>query len=177
MIRLNCSFCRSKGSGPRAACPTVGTCASAIRGANGHILTGPSGHELVRRDVSTNAHQVSAASDQKLGPPQSLSTGRELLYPQPVLCVLSRASSKVPADTRVRLGAMNRSVTTMRSPLRLIRHYVRLGSPSLGRKGRQETLAPFDDRPRHRISDQRCATRRCVFWHRRQGRSRRRSFA
>jgi len=93
------------------------------RGANGHGYRSI-GQELVRRGTYA-AHQVSAEVI-KNWVRRNPVEGRELLYHNPSY-VFFREVSKVPADQGP-LGAMNRSVTTMRS-IAVDPSFVKLGSP------------------------------------------------
>lgn len=93
------------------------------RGANGHPYKSI-GVELVRRGVY-QPHQVSAQVI-KNWVRRNPDDGRELLYHNPSY-VFFREVSKVPADHGP-LGAMNRSVTAMRS-IAVDPSYVKLGAP------------------------------------------------
>lgn len=104
------------------------------RGANGHPYRSI-GTELVRRGIY-QPHQVSAQvikSWVKRNPIE----GEELLFHSPSY-VFFREVSKVPAD-RGPLGAMNRSITTMRS-IAVDPSIVRLGSPVWIEKDGKEPL-------------------------------------
>ncbi len=93
------------------------------RGANGHPYRSI-GVELVRRGVY-EPHQVSAEVI-KSWVRRNPEEGRELLYHNPSY-VFFREVSKVPADQGP-LGAMNRSVTTLRT-IAVDPSIVKLGSP------------------------------------------------
>ncbi|NNE50818.1 MAG: murein transglycosylase [Sulfitobacter sp.] len=93
------------------------------RGANGHPYRSI-GVELVRRGVY-DAHQVSADVI-KNWVRRNPVEGRDLLFHNPSY-VFFREVSKVPAD-RGPLGAMNRSVTSMRS-IAVDPFHVKLGAP------------------------------------------------
>ncbi|ASM73973.1 MULTISPECIES: murein transglycosylase A [Roseobacteraceae] len=92
-------------------------------GSNGHDYSSI-GAELVRRGTYT-AHQVSADVI-KSWVRRNPDTGRELLYHNDSY-VFFREVSEVPAD-RGPLGAMNRSITTMRS-IAVDPSFVPLGAP------------------------------------------------
>lgn len=115
-------FLQIQGSG-RIRLPNGSYVRVGYRGANGHPYRSI-GQELVRRGVF-NIHQVSAdvIKDWVRSNPEE---GRELLFHNPSY-VFFREVSKVPADQGP-LGAMNRSVTTMRS-IAVDPSFVRLGSP------------------------------------------------
>lgn len=115
-------FLQIQGSG-RIRLPDGGYIRVGYRGANGHPYRSI-GVELVRRGVY-NAHQVSADVI-KNWVRRNPTDGRELLYHNPSY-VFFREVSKVPADQGP-LGAMNRSVTAMRS-IAVDPSYVKLGSP------------------------------------------------
>jgi len=93
------------------------------RGSNGHNYRSV-GAELVRRGVY-QPHQVSAAVIQSWVR-RNPEAGRELLYTNPSY-VFFREVSEVPSD-RGPLGAMNRSITTMRS-IAVDPKFVPLGAP------------------------------------------------
>ncbi|MGC1505495.1 MAG: MltA domain-containing protein [Sulfitobacter sp.] len=93
------------------------------RGSNGHDYRSI-GVELVRRGVY-QAHQVSAEVI-KNWVRRNPAEGRDLLFHNPSY-VFFREVSKVPADQGP-LGAMNRSVTAMRS-IAVDPSFVKLGSP------------------------------------------------
>ncbi|MGB3246881.1 MAG: MltA domain-containing protein [Sulfitobacter sp.] len=115
-------FLQIQGSG-RIRLPNGKYVRVGYRGANGHPYRSI-GKELVRRGVY-DAHQVSADVI-KNWVRRNPEEGRELLYHNPSY-VFFREVSKVPADEGP-LGAMNRSVTTMRS-IAVDPSFVRLGSP------------------------------------------------
>ena len=115
-------FLQIQGSG-RVRLPNGKYVRVGYRGANGHPYRSI-GQELVRRGVYS-AHQVSAEVI-KNWVRRNPEEGRELLYHNPSY-VFFREVSKVPAD-RGPLGAMNRSVTTMRS-IAVDPSFVKLGSP------------------------------------------------
>ncbi len=104
------------------------------RGANGHPYRSI-GVELVNRGVY-EAHQVSAEVI-KNWVRRNPVDGRELLFHNPSY-VFFREVSKVPAD-KGPLGAMNRSVTTMRS-IAVDPSYVKLGAPVWIEKDGKEPL-------------------------------------
>ena len=93
------------------------------RGSNGHSYRSI-GAEMVRRGIY-EPHQVSAEVI-KNWVRRNPGEGEELLYHNPSY-VFFREVSQVPAD-RGPLGAMNRSITTMRS-VAIDPSFVRLGSP------------------------------------------------
>lgn len=93
------------------------------RGSNGHPYRSI-GIELVRRGIY-QSHQVSAEVI-KNWVRRNPAAGEDLLYHSPSY-VFFREVNKVPAD-RGPLGAMNRSITTMRS-IAIDPSIVRLGSP------------------------------------------------
>ena len=115
-------FLQIQGSG-RIRLPNGTYLRVGYRGANGHPYRSI-GQELVRRGVY-KAHQVSAEVI-KNWVRRNPDEGRELLYHNPSY-VFFREVSKVPAD-RGPLGAMNRSVTAMRS-IAVDPSFVKLGSP------------------------------------------------
>lgn len=115
-------FLQIQGSG-RVRLPDGGYLRVGYRGANGHPYRSI-GQELVRRGVYS-AHQVSADVI-KNWVRRNPEEGRELLFHNPSY-VFFREVNKVPAD-KGPLGAMNRSVTTMRS-IAVDPSFVRLGSP------------------------------------------------
>ncbi len=103
-------------------------------GANGHLYRSI-GQELVRRQVY-KPHQVSAEVI-KNWVRRNPTDGRELLFHNPSY-VFFREVSEVPAD-KGPLGAMNRSITTMRS-IAVDPSFVRLGSPVWIEKDGQDPL-------------------------------------
>ena len=115
-------FLQIQGSG-RVRLPNGRYIRVGYRGANGHPYRSI-GVELVRRGVY-DAHQVSADVIKSWVRRNPLE-GRELLLHNPSY-VFFREVSKVPAD-RGPLGAMNRSVTTMRT-VAVDPSYVKLGAP------------------------------------------------
>lgn len=115
-------FLQIQGSG-RIRLPNGKYIRVGYRGANGHPYKSI-GVELVRRGVY-QPHQVSAQVI-KNWVRRNPEDGRELLYHNPSY-VFFREVSKVPADQGP-LGAMNRSVTTLRS-IAVDPAYVRLGAP------------------------------------------------
>ncbi|MDF3415010.1 murein transglycosylase A [Sulfitobacter sp. M57] len=115
-------FLQIQGSG-RIRLPDGSYIRVGYRGSNGHGYRSI-GVELVRRGVY-KAHQVSADVIKnwvRRNPVQ----GRDLLFHNPSY-VFFRKVSKVPAD-KGPLGAMNRSVTAMRS-IAVDPSFVKLGSP------------------------------------------------
>jgi len=115
-------FLQIQGSG-RIRLPDGGYIRVGYRGANGHPYRSI-GVELVARGVYS-PHQVSAEVIKnwvRRNPVQ----GRELLYHNPSY-VFFREVSQVPAD-KGPLGAMNRSVTAMRS-IAVDPSFVKLGAP------------------------------------------------
>ena len=115
-------FLQIQGSG-RVRLPNGRSIRVGYRGANGHPYRSI-GVELVRRGVY-DAHQVSAdviKSWVRRNPDE----GRELLLHNPSY-VFFREVSKVPSDQGP-LGAMNRSVTAMRT-IAVDPRYVQLGAP------------------------------------------------
>lgn len=115
-------FLQIQGSG-RIRLPDGDRIRVGYRGANGHPYRSI-GVELVRRGVY-DPHQVSAEVI-KNWVRRNPEEGRELLFHNPSY-VFFREVNKVPAD-RGPLGAMNRSVTTMRS-IAVDPFYVKLGVP------------------------------------------------
>ena len=115
-------FLQIQGSG-RIRLPDGGYIRVGYRGANGHPYRSI-GVELVRRGVY-NAHQVSADVI-KNWVRRNPVEGRDLLFHNPSY-VFFREVSKVPADQGP-LGAMNRSVTAMRS-IAVDPSFVKLGAP------------------------------------------------
>ncbi|WP_082899446.1 murein transglycosylase A [Sulfitobacter sp. EhC04] len=115
-------FLQIQGSG-RIRLPNGRYIRVGYRGANGHPYKSI-GVELVRRGVY-QPHQVSAQVI-KNWVRRNPEDGRELLYHNPSY-VFFREVSKVPADQGP-LGAMNRSVTAMRS-IAVDPSYVKLGTP------------------------------------------------
>ncbi len=115
-------FLQIQGSG-RIKLPNGRTIRVGYSGANGHEYRSI-GKELVRRGVY-QAHQVSAQVI-KNWVNRNPQAGRDLLYHNPSY-VFFREVSEVPSD-RGPLGAMNRSITAMRS-IAVDPAYVTLGSP------------------------------------------------
>ncbi len=115
-------FLQIQGSG-RIRLPDGSYIRVGYRGANGHPYRSI-GVELVRRGVY-NAHQVSAEVI-KNWVRRNPVEGRDLLFHNPSY-VFFREVSRVPADQGP-LGAMNRSVTTMRS-IAVDPSFVKLGAP------------------------------------------------
>lgn len=115
-------FLQIQGSG-RIKLPNGSYIRVGYRGANGHPYRSI-GAELVRRGVY-NIHQVSADVI-KNWVRRNPVEGRELLFHNPSY-VFFREVSKVPADQGP-LGAMNRSVTAMRS-IAVDPSFVKLGGP------------------------------------------------
>jgi membrane-bound lytic murein transglycosylase A len=115
-------FLQIQGSG-RIRLPGGRSIRVGYRGANGHPYRSI-GVELVNRGVY-DAHQVSADVI-KNWVRRNPEEGRELLYHNPSY-VFFREVSRVPAD-KGPLGAMNRSVTAMRS-IAVDPFYVTLGAP------------------------------------------------
>ena len=115
-------FLQIQGSG-RIRLPDGSYLRVGYRGANGHDYRSV-GVELVRRGVY-EAHQVSADVI-KNWVRRNPEDGRELLYHNPSY-VFFREVSRVPAD-KGPLGAMNRSITTLRS-VAVDPAYVPLGAP------------------------------------------------
>nr|WP_246455763.1 murein transglycosylase A [Sulfitobacter aestuariivivens] len=115
-------FLQIQGSG-RIRLPNGASIRVGYRGANGHPYRSI-GVELVRRGVY-DAHQVSAEVI-KNWVRRNPAEGRELLFHNPSY-VFFREVSKVPAD-KGPLGAMNRSVTPMRT-VAVDPSFVKLGSP------------------------------------------------
>lgn len=115
-------FLQIQGSG-RVRLPDGSYIRVGYRGANGHGYRSI-GQELVRRGVY-EAHQVSAQVI-KNWVRRNPVDGQELLYHNPSY-VFFREVSKVPADQGP-LGAMNRSITTLRS-IAVDPSFVKLGSP------------------------------------------------
>ncbi len=115
-------FLQIQGSG-RIRLPDGNYIRVGYRGANGHPYRSI-GVELVRRGIY-NAHQVSAEVI-KNWVRRNPVEGRELLFHNPSY-VFFREVSEVPAD-RGPLGAMNRSVTAMRS-VAVDPSFVKLGAP------------------------------------------------
>ena len=115
-------FLRRQGSG-RIRLPNGDRIRVGYRGSNGHPYRSI-GVELVRRGVY-DAHQVSAEVI-KNWVRRNPAEGQELLYHNPSY-VFFREVSKVPAD-KGPLGAMNRSVTAMRS-IAVDPAFVKLGAP------------------------------------------------
>ena len=115
-------FLQIQGSG-RIRLPDGSAIRVGYRGSNGHNYRSI-GRELVRRGIY-DAHQVSADVI-KNWVRRNPVDGEELLYHNPSY-VFFREVSKVPAD-RGPLGAMNRSVTAMRS-IAVDPSYVSLGAP------------------------------------------------
>ncbi|MCX7558238.1 MltA domain-containing protein [Sulfitobacter sp. F26204] len=115
-------FLQIQGSG-RIRLPNGRYIRVGYRGANGHPYRSI-GAELVRRGVY-NIHQVSAEVI-KNWVRRNPVEGRELLFHNPSY-VFFREVSKVPADQGP-LGAMNRSVTAMRS-IAVDPSFVKLGGP------------------------------------------------
>ena len=115
-------FLQIQGSG-RIRLPNGDRIRVGYRGSNGHPYRSI-GVELVRRGVY-DAHQVSAEVI-KNWVRRNPAEGQELLYHNPSY-VFFREVSKVPAD-KGPLGAMNRSVTAMRS-IAVDPAFVKLGAP------------------------------------------------
>ena len=115
-------FLQIQGSG-RIRLPDGSYLRVGYRGANGHDYRSV-GVELVRRGVY-EAHQVSADVI-KNWVRRNPEDGRELLYHNPSY-VFFREVSRVPAD-KGPLGAMNRSITAMRS-IAVDPSHVPLGAP------------------------------------------------
>lgn len=115
-------FLQIQGSG-RIRLPNGRYIRVGYRGSNGHSYRSI-GVELVRRGIY-DAHQVSADVI-KNWVRRNPAEGRELLFHNPSY-VFFREVSQVPADQGP-LGAMNRSVTAMRS-IAVDPSFVRLGSP------------------------------------------------
>ncbi len=115
-------FLQIQGSG-RIKLPDGSRLRVGYRGSNGHPYRSI-GVELVRRGIY-RPHQVSAEVI-KNWVRRNPAEGRELLYHNPSY-VFFREVSKVPSD-RGPLGAMNRSVTAMRS-IAVDPSYVKLGAP------------------------------------------------
>lgn len=115
-------FLQIQGSG-RIRLPSGEFIRVGYSGANGHLYRSI-GQELVRRNVY-DTHQVSAQVI-KNWVRRNPERGRELLFHNPSY-VFFREVSEVPAD-KGPLGAMNRSITTMRS-VAVDPAFVALGSP------------------------------------------------
>ena len=115
-------FLQIQGSG-RIRLPNGDKIRVGYRGSNGHPYRSI-GVELVRRGVY-EAHQVSAEVI-KNWVRRNPAAGRELLYHSPSY-VFFREVNQVPAD-KGPLGAMNRSVTEMRS-IAVDPAFVKLGAP------------------------------------------------
>ena len=115
-------FLQIQGSG-RIRLPSGQVMRVGYRGANGHPYRSI-GVELVRRGLF-DSHQVSADVI-KSWVRRNPEAGEELLYHNPSY-VFFREVSKVPAD-RGPLGAMNRSITTLRT-IAVDPAYVPLGAP------------------------------------------------
>ncbi|QUJ78071.1 MltA domain-containing protein [Sulfitobacter albidus] len=115
-------FLQIQGSG-RIRLPNGTAIRVGYRGSNGHDYRSI-GQELVRRGVY-EPHQVSATVI-KNWVRRNPVEGQELLYHNPSY-VFFREVSKVPAD-RGPLGAMNRSITTMRS-VAVDPAFIPLGAP------------------------------------------------
>lgn len=115
-------FLQIQGSG-RIRLPNGKSVRVGYRGSNGHNYRSI-GSELVRRGVY-QPHQVSAQVI-KNWVRRNPVDGQQLLYHNPSY-VFFREVSKVPAD-KGPLGAMNRSITTMRS-VAVDPSFIRLGSP------------------------------------------------
>lgn len=115
-------FLQIQGSG-RIKLPNGSALRVGYRGSNGHNYRSI-GQELVRRGVY-EPHQVSAQVI-KNWVRRNPVDGQDLLFHNPSY-VFFREVSKVPAD-KGPLGAMNRSITTMRS-VAVDPSFVRLGSP------------------------------------------------
>lgn len=115
-------FLQIQGSG-RIKLPDGSRLRVGYRGSNGHPYRSI-GVELVRRGIY-RPHQVSAEVI-KNWVRRNPAEGRELLYHNPSY-VFFREVSKVPSD-RGPLGAMNRSVTALRS-IAVDPAYVKLGAP------------------------------------------------
>lgn len=115
-------FLQIQGSG-RIRLPNGNYVRVGYRGSNGHNYRSI-GQELVRRGVY-QPHQVSAQVI-KNWVRRNPVDGQELLYHNPSY-VFFREVSQVPAD-KGPLGAMNRSITTMRT-VAIDPSFIRLGSP------------------------------------------------
>ena len=126
-------FLQIQGSG-RIRLPDGSYLRVGYRGANGHDYRSV-GVELVRRGVY-EPHQVSADVI-KNWVRRNPEDGRELLYHNPSY-VFFREVSRVPAD-KGPLGAMNRSITAMRS-VAVDPAYVPLGAPVWLEKDGKEPL-------------------------------------
>ncbi len=126
-------FLQIQGSG-RIRLPDGSYLRVGYRGANGHPYRSI-GVELVRRGVY-DAHQVSAEVI-KNWVRRNPDEGRELLFHNPSY-VFFREVSQVPAD-KGPLGAMNRSVTAMRT-VAVDPAFVKLGAPVWIEKGGEEPL-------------------------------------
>ncbi|MBB4172633.1 murein transglycosylase A [Sulfitobacter noctilucicola] len=126
-------FLQIQGSG-RVRLPDGGYIRVGYRGANGHPYRSI-GQEMVRRGIY-NAHQVSADVI-KNWVRRNPVEGRDLLFHNPSY-VFFREVSKVPADQGP-LGAMNRSVTAMRS-IAVDPSFVKLGSPVWVEKDGEDPL-------------------------------------
>ncbi len=126
-------FLQIQGSG-RIRLPNGNYIRVGYRGANGHPYRSV-GLELVRRGIY-KPHQVSAEVIRNWVRRNPLE-GRELLYHNPSY-VFFREVSQVPADQGP-LGAMNRSVTAMRS-IAVDPFFVKLGAPVWVEKDGQNPL-------------------------------------
>ncbi len=126
-------FLQIQGSG-RIRLPDGSYLRVGYRGANGHPYRSI-GVELVRRGVY-EAHQVSAEVI-KNWVRRNPDEGRELLFHNPSY-VFFREVSQVPAD-KGPLGAMNRSVTAMRT-VAVDPAFVKLGAPVWIEKGGEEPM-------------------------------------
>ena len=155
-------FLQIQGSG-RIRLPSGQTIRVGYGGFNGHSYRSV-GVELVRRGIY-NAHQVSAKVI-KSWVRRNPDAGRELLLHNPSYVFFPRTAQYFvrsrakgcdePIDYNVAFGGGRSKVHP-------------LGRPRVGRKRRAQSYSSVDDCPRHRIGDQRCATGRCVFWHRGSG--------
>ena len=126
-------FLQIQGSG-RIRLPDGSFVRVGYRGSNGHNYRSI-GQELVRQGVY-EPHQVSAQVI-KNWVRRNPALGEELLYHNPSY-VFFREVSQVPAD-KGPLGAMNRSITTMRT-VAIDPSFVRLGSPVWIEKDGKEPL-------------------------------------
>ncbi len=127
-------------------------------GSNGHDYRSI-GVEMIRRGIY-NAHQVSADVIKNWVRRNPLE-GVELLHHNPSY-VFFRTVNKVPPH-KGPLGAMNRSITTLRS-IAVDRRYTPLGAPVWIEKAGGRADATADDRARYRFGHQRRAARRYLFF-------------
>ena len=130
-------------------------------GANGHPYRSI-GVELIRRGA-LGAHEVSAQMI-RAWVRKNPEAGADLLFHNPSYVFFREVTRVAPEHGP--LGAMNRSVTTLRS-IAVDPAYTPLGAPVWAGKGWQGPDAAVDDRAGYRRGDQRCTTGGYLLRHRR----------